>query len=379
MAHIPHLIFGAITLLTGFFFIDSKQALLYTAGILAVIAVLTGINWFLEKLVCKPKSRLLHGFIFICMFLIFAFQLAIIYFTSRMISPFSGTLAFCFSLYARESMVRAWMGSSNFIQRVILIVTILSGVILLFAQLYFESKWTLPICMIWPAIYFYYKLRSMFVWRNRKGYGKPTPIIYPILLKLLHLTFSIGKSFKSVRVGNLFYTLNKSKKTATLTSETNDYDERLYVGDITIPSEITYGFTTYKVTDIDDYAFRESSVKSVTLPESIKDIGYCAFYKCSELKSVILNDGLLSISGIAFANCYGLTEITIPESVAYIGSEAFTLCSELRTVRIYRNTPPETSDNSFLCPSNSTLYVPKGAKEAYKGLPWKKFNIVEMD
>ena len=57
------------------------------------------------------------------------------------------------------------------------------------------------------------------------------------------------------------------------------------------------------------------SVKQVTLPPQIKDIGERAFINCINLSSVTLNEGLLFIGESAFSNNKALTEINIPATV----------------------------------------------------------------
>lgn len=61
-----------------------------------------------------------------------------------------------------------------------------------------------------------------------------------------------------------------------------------YVGDIIIPDSIIVSHKTYYVVKIKKNAFSNSnSLKSITLPKSIRDIGYGAFVDCDSLKFVI--------------------------------------------------------------------------------------------
>ena len=76
---------------------------------------------------------------------------------------------------------------------------------------------------------------------------------------------------------------------------------------------------------INDYT---GSVTEVKIPSKIngldvKCVGYGAFMDCTELTSVEIPDGVISISINAFRNCPSLESIKIPESVSFIGSSAF--------------------------------------------------------
>ena len=106
-------------------------------------------------------------------------------------------------------------------------------------------------------------------------------------------------------------------------------------GSLTIPSSVTYNGTTYSVTSIGIYAFRNcSGLTSVTIPNSVTSIGNYAFRNCSGLTSVTIPNSVTSIGNSAFASCSELTSVTIGNSVTSIGNEAFYSCSGLTSVTI---------------------------------------------
>ena len=81
------------------------------------------------------------------------------------------------------------------------------------------------------------------------------------------------------------------------------------------------------VTSIGNSAFEWcSSLSSVTIPDSVTSIGEAAFYNCSDLTSITIPDSVTSIGEVAFYNCSDLTSITIPDSVTSIGKWAFFGC-----------------------------------------------------
>ena len=59
-----------------------------------------------------------------------------------------------------------------------------------------------------------------------------------------------------------------------------------------------------------------------TVPDSVERIGNYAFYKCEQLKQIILPDGLKEIGDSAFSDC-GIEKIDLPDGLERIGQFAF--------------------------------------------------------
>ena len=105
--------------------------------------------------------------------------------------------------------------------------------------------------------------------------------------------------------------------------------------EINIPSTIEYEGVICNVISICDNAFNEKDwIVSVTIPNSVKNIGYRAFYHCYELTNVTFSDGLISIGDNCFSGCKKLQELIIPSGVTGIGEQAFLSCSGLTSVFI---------------------------------------------
>ena len=88
--------------------------------------------------------------------------------------------------------------------------------------------------------------------------------------------------------------------------------------------------------DIDNapwYSFR-SQVKSVVIEDGVTRIGISAFKNCDALTDVTIPNGVSSIGEYAFSDCSSLTSVTIPNSVTYIGYWAFSDCDSLTSVTI---------------------------------------------
>ena len=89
------------------------------------------------------------------------------------------------------------------------------------------------------------------------------------------------------------------------------------------------------VTSIGNSAFNECiSLTSITIPDSVTSIGTYAFSGCRSLTSITSPDSVTSIGAYAFQSCSNLTSITIPDSVTSIGASAFNSCSGLTSITI---------------------------------------------
>ena len=74
------------------------------------------------------------------------------------------------------------------------------------------------------------------------------------------------------------------------------------------------------------------SLESINIPSSVTSIGDMAFAGCRNLNSVTIPNGMTSIGDRAFEWCRKFTDITIPSSVTSIGEGAFNWCTSLKSV-----------------------------------------------
>lgn len=133
--------------------------------------------------------------------------------------------------------------------------------------------------------------------------------------------------------GSYQFILN-ADNTATITKYTGNEHR------ITIPAQVTHGAYIYPVSKIGDRVFCNYKyvLTSVQIPDTVTEIGSNAFYNCTFLESVTIQDNKTSrvkkIGRQAFMFCSELTDVPILDSVTEIGSEAFHHCEELDTVTI---------------------------------------------
>ena len=141
---------------------------------------------------------------------------------------------------------------------------------------------------------------------------------------LLLLTNLMASAY-DCKVDGIYYNLDSSSKTATVTYQSPS--NRGYSGRVNIPSSVSYDGTSYSVTSIGGSAFSDCyGLTSITIPNSVTIIGSDAFANCRRLTSVTIPSSVTSIGSFAFSYCSGLTSVTIPNSVTSIGSYAFLQC-----------------------------------------------------
>ncbi|MDO5155064.1 MAG: leucine-rich repeat domain-containing protein [Eubacteriales bacterium] len=219
--------------------------------------------------------------------------------------------------------------------------------------------------------------------------GKTKTESIPVIGKV-----QVGNEVKDEKTGNSFEVTNTSKKTVEYTGTT---DKKATT--VMIPATVEIGGVSYKVTKIEDGAFKNnkklkkitvgenvttigknafkncSSLVKITIPTKTKKIGDGAFEGCKKLKTVSIGKNTSSIGDNAFKNCESLTKITIPNKVNSVGASAFYGCKKLKTITISSTklTSKNVDKNAFKgVKSGTVIKVPKRKLAAYKKLFVKK-------
>ena len=167
------------------------------------------------------------------------------------------------------------------------------------------------------------------------------------------------------------YTLDDNTNTAIVGK--NVYAESNtsgYKGDgtVIIPDTVTKDEKTYIVREIGKNAFDGSNVKEVIILNGVTKIGEFAFANCKNLARVAMGSGVTEIAGFAFWFCPRLLDvslganvktiggcafwsdvslevITIPQGATEIMTEAFKDCKNLKTV--YKADATVIAENAF--------------------------------
>ena len=184
-----------------------------------------------------------------------------------------------------------------------------------------------------------------------------------LLLGILLISLStFAYDFKS---GDLCYNITSDTTVAVTYQDYLSTTNYQGLAKAIIPETVTYNNTTYSVTSIGDYAFRNcSGLTEFTIPENITYLGDQVFEGCSGITSITWNakrcqdrwkdvyyysqlpfyDIYSQISSFTFGEtvdsipsflCYemsNLSSITIPENVKHIGGRVFSNCTGLTSV-----------------------------------------------
>ena len=109
-----------------------------------------------------------------------------------------------------------------------------------------------------------------------------------------------------------------------------------YSGVLEFPSELE----GYPVTSIGGCFYEDAQMcdlefkfTEIIIPEGVKSIGKETFMNCTSIKKVTLPESLIEIGKYAFIGC-GFSEVSIPQSVTYIGEQAFSGCENLSDVKL---------------------------------------------
>ncbi len=199
--------------------------------------------------------------------------------------------------------------------------------------------------------------------------------VLAVLVALCSLNVDAYNIVRGVEIDGIYYDLIDELNLAQVTS-----GEKLYSGEVVIPSSVEKDGVTYNVQYIGGNAFEGcTGLTSVTISDGVTEIEPLAFHGCSALTSItipgsvtyissdafqetawwdnqedgvvyigrmaykykgempentslVIQDGTTVINSSAFSGCESLTAVTIPESVKRIGGMAFCFCSALTSV-----------------------------------------------
>ncbi len=181
--------------------------------------------------------------------------------------------------------------------------------------------------------------------------------VYVIILSLL-CSFFVGvpvqaeETVTTDKEGDYSFTVTDNQATVTA------YDGT--ATDVVIPA--TLG--GYTVVALGNQVFQNNTtLVSVSIPDTVTQIGKYAFYYCTRLERVTLPSNLVAINNGTFSGCSALTSVTIPNSVQMIGKNAFKACSSLTSITIPSSVKTIDEKAFYECQALVTVNFEEGLTE----------------
>jgi len=118
----------------------------------------------------------------------------------------------------------------------------------------------------------------------------------------------------------------------------------------------------YGATSIRDWAFSNSPLSEVELPETINYIGEYAFFRNLSLRSITIPDGVSVIRNSAFSNCTSLKEVIFSNNLTTINSHTFS--HSPLSYHLYLPEALETIGlHAFWVTDVAVVHIPQNVKE----------------
>jgi hypothetical protein len=113
-----------------------------------------------------------------------------------------------------------------------------------------------------------------------------------------------------------------------------DITERITVDQVLtkVPQNLEEVIVPDTVTILGQYAFAGSSVRTVTLPSSLRIVEEGALSSCRWLKRIELPYGLKEIGYGALSRCPNLEYVLIPDSVTEFGNDVFSNSKNIKLI-----------------------------------------------
>uniref|UniRef100_A0AB33IQC1 Leucine-rich repeat domain-containing protein n=1 Tax=Prevotella sp. GTC17253 TaxID=3236793 RepID=A0AB33IQC1_9BACT len=158
-------------------------------------------------------------------------------------------------------------------------------------------------------------------------------IYFTLLLAVMSLFTSQIANAYDFEVDGICYNLNTSDMTASVTYKDDNYGS--YSGDIAIQSYVIYKGRKINISSIANKAFYKcENLSSITMANGIREIGVGAFGNCTNLAQISIPQSVVTIHKQAFTNCTSLKTVVLPNTIRTIDEEAFCNCKNLSSVNI---------------------------------------------
>ena len=184
------------------------------------------------------------------------------------------------------------------------------------------------------------------------------------LLKNKKLLYIIGAAVLVIIIAVIVICTSANRYSFVLNEEEDGYIITNYdgwSGKVKLPAK----HKGRPVIAIGENAFANEEMHTVILSDSIKDVGYKAFFGCKNLVNIQLNDGLTALGVASLGECDALVSVTIPDSISTIRPGTFENSDSLRSVKLPKSLTAIHHLAFMGCPGVSELSISDG-NEKYR-------------
>ena len=162
------------------------------------------------------------------------------------------------------------------------------------------------------------------------------------------------KSVGRVKIGELYYHYDVETKCASV------IEGPTASGVVTIPEKLLVNDTEYLVDAVAPRAFAgNTEITNLMFSDTIKKIGSSAFEDCQNLENVTIGTGVEEIGNNAFSKT-GITTVSLPDSVTNLGDSVFAGCMFLQKVQLPAHVSKIPEGTFADCSDLATIDLPSG-------------------
>ena len=133
-----------------------------------------------------------------------------------------------------------------------------------------------------------------------------------------------------------------------------------------------------EITKIEQYAFRNTKISEIKIPETVTTIKNNAFTG-TQISILDIPDSVTTLGAYAFSHCPKLTTVAIGSGIGSLENNPFLECGGITSYTIRRETPP-TLGPGGLPGTSLKIYVPSSAVDTYKTAEgWSEYEILPIE
>ena len=148
--------------------------------------------------------------------------------------------------------------------------------------------------------------------------------------------------------------------------------------DIYIHEKVYHEGKEYRTVAIAADAFGGRHIRSVYIPDQVKEIGTNAFSHCEQLLSLHLPASVETIGKSSFEGLYSLTSLQISGSIKEIPEKAFVRCCSLEKLHIPEGVEELGLDCFAISDSLKEVSLPSTLKTIRRGVFWRCVSLKEI-